>query len=503
MKRIYLKIDLTLILLFAAYSCSAGGLPWKQSGSDFSTGVLDGTSASPEGVTLSKNLVKNSSFENNSGWTVPSGGVWDSTVKHSGLYSGKTENSQQQDWNNWEQIIDVIPGHSYSASCWIKTGQLANGAGVAFFFHHLDSGNTIISQSWGPYIYASNQDWTRYTISFAVASNIVRVRLGCSVYQPSGKGSTAWFDDVYLEDITQNVYVSEGTFESTIFDCGNKTTYGRIFWKADIPSGCTITFNTRTSPDGSTWSAWSDTYTTSGSLIKSLPQRYIQYRANFYTTDSSRTPLLKEVSITSPLAGITVRPSYNIKNGDALSFAINFNETMDQTSKCTITIVPEVGTNTQSISTGTWSGNTFISNPVNFVSLVNGFASVQIRGAKIQGGNEVFATMPGILLIDNDSIGPGDKIEFFPNPFSPNGDGRAEEARLMFTISQPANLTARIYNLKGTLVRTLVENEEKYGNVSLTWDGKDEKGEMCPVGLYIFQVKTGNTVKTGTVVLTK
>jgi gliding motility-associated-like protein len=55
----------------------------------------------------------------------------------------------------------------------------------------------------------------------------------------------------------------------------------------------------------------------------------------------------------------------------------------------------------------------------------------------------------------------------------------------------------RIYDAKGKLVRQLDENTPE-------WEGKDSSGNLCPNGVYIFQItEEGEVIKTGKILLVK
>lgn len=96
-------------------------------------------------------------------------------------------------------------------------------------------------------------------------------------------------------------YVNEGIFESDKYDVSVTSKWGNISWEASLPEGTNITISTRTGntdkPDN-TWSEWSEEYTeSSGSQIKSLPARFIQWRAKLTSTDGKSTPILRRVSV--------------------------------------------------------------------------------------------------------------------------------------------------------------------------------------------------------------
>ena len=94
-------------------------------------------------------------------------------------------------------------------------------------------------------------------------------------------------------------------------------------------------------------------------------------------------------------------------------------------------------------------------------------------------------------------------LQVEPNPFSPNGDGARDEAVISFVLASDggAELTVQIYNLKGQLIRTMVQAQHvEGGGQTLFWDGRDQKGELAANGLYFIFVqavdKLGETTAT-------
>jgi hypothetical protein len=78
--------------------------------------------------------------------------------------------------------------------------------------------------------------------------------------------------------------------------------------------------------------------------------------------------------------------------------------------------------------------------------------------------------------------------ENYPNPFNP-------QTTLRFSLQQDGYVILRIYNIKGQLVRTLVEGERSSGEHLFTWDGKDALGRSVSSGTY-FSTLTVNGEKT-------
>ena len=95
------------------------------------------------------------------------------------------------------------------------------------------------------------------------------------------------------------------------------------------------------------------------------------------------------------------------------------------------------------------------------------------------------------------------KIE--PNPFSPDEDGFDDQTEIEFTIPLGVELTMRIYDRKGRLVRTLFENEPKVSG-KVSWDGRKDDGSKVRSGVYILFVETEGDkreVKKATIAVAK
>ncbi|MDR3700727.1 MAG: hypothetical protein P4L56_13870 [Candidatus Sulfopaludibacter sp.] len=91
-----------------------------------------------------------------------------------------------------------------------------------------------------------------------------------------------------------------GSYEAPVHDSGTASRWGSISWRADLPSGCGLTFRTRSGnsakPDR-TWSDWSEPLTDpAGSRIPSPNSRFIEWKAEMTGTGGA-TPLLNSVTL--------------------------------------------------------------------------------------------------------------------------------------------------------------------------------------------------------------
>ncbi len=90
-------------------------------------------------------------------------------------------------------------------------------------------------------------------------------------------------------------------------------------------------------------------------------------------------------------------------------------------------------------------------------------------------------------------------LQNYPNPFNP-------ETTIRFNIpTKFANLFTelKIYNINGQLVKKIFSEEIPAGNYFVKWDGKNSAGQFVSSGVYIYQLKVGNTIKAGKMSLLK
>ncbi len=77
----------------------------------------------------------------------------------------------------------------------------------------------------------------------------------------------------------------------------------------------------------------------------------------------------------------------------------------------------------------------------------------------------------------------------YPNPFS-------SEVGLTLELARPSSATLKIYNLRGELVRTMLDGTAPKGTQQLVWDGRDDAGGSCPAGIYLLCGESASCRKT-------
>lgn len=81
-----------------------------------------------------------------------------------------------------------------------------------------------------------------------------------------------------------------------------------------------------------------------------------------------------------------------------------------------------------------------------------------------------------------------------PNPFR-------QELIIDFSLGEPGPVTLRIYDITGSLVRTLVDDSRPAGVSRLVWNGTDESGRPLSSGTYFTKMMIGDYARTQKVVL--
>jgi subtilisin family serine protease len=83
-----------------------------------------------------------------------------------------------------------------------------------------------------------------------------------------------------------------------------------------------------------------------------------------------------------------------------------------------------------------------------------------------------------------------------PNPFNP-------VTRISFDLPRAASVRLRIYDVRGALVRTLLNEERKAGQHSVVWNGRDDGDRTLASGVYFYRIETEEFQATRRMVLLK
>ncbi len=84
----------------------------------------------------------------------------------------------------------------------------------------------------------------------------------------------------------------------------------------------------------------------------------------------------------------------------------------------------------------------------------------------------------------------------YPNPFNPS-------TTIQFSLKEAGTVQLRIYNLQGQEVRALLSAPMNPGQHTINWDGKDNRGQSMPTGVYLYKLSVNGFVQTKKMSLVK
>ncbi len=93
---------------------------------------------------------------------------------------------------------------------------------------------------------------------------------------------------------------------------------------------------------------------------------------------------------------------------------------------------------------------------------------------------------------------PGTKfsVQSYPNPFNP-------AVTLRYTLPAAGRVTMKVFDARGALVRTLLDEHVDHLNGVVTWDGRSDLGAGVAAGLYFVETRAGDQVDVRKVTMLK
>jgi len=83
-----------------------------------------------------------------------------------------------------------------------------------------------------------------------------------------------------------------------------------------------------------------------------------------------------------------------------------------------------------------------------------------------------------------------------PNPFNPR-------AEIRFEVPRRSDVRLRVHDLRGRVVKTLVNTAFEAGTHSVNWEGRSDDGGVVAAGVYFVRLEDGRDVRTAKLVLSK
>jgi hypothetical protein len=130
---------------------------------------------------------------------------------------------------------------------------------------------------------------------------------------------------------------------------------------------------------------------------------------------------------------------------------------------------------------------------------LDGYEQVTIDDVEVTSGNSTtgidFSLEPIVssenIVITNAVLGHN-----YPNPFNP-------VTNISYSIIETGYVTLEVYNLKGQLVKTLINEIKETGEHITSWDGNDNSNKPVSSGVYLYKMKSTNYSFTRKMILMK
>ena len=99
---------------------------------------------------------------------------------------------------------------------------------------------------------------------------------------------------------------------------------------------------------------------------------------------------------------------------------------------------------------------------------------------------------------DNDIVAPEvfTLHQNYPNPFNP-------ETNISYDIPEDGFVSVNVYDMRGTLIKTLVNDVQSSGYKTLKWNGTNDKGQKVSAGLYLYRIEAEGFTDTKKMALLK
>ena len=85
----------------------------------------------------------------------------------------------------------------------------------------------------------------------------------------------------------------------------------------------------------------------------------------------------------------------------------------------------------------------------------------------------------------------------YPNPFNLPG------TTIEFDLPSAQNISMVIVDVRGRVIRSLIDGEERFGFQSIMWDGKNDDGDVVSSGVYFYQIRSSSFTEAGKLVFLK
>jgi hypothetical protein len=91
----------------------------------------------------------------------------------------------------------------------------------------------------------------------------------------------------------------------------------------------------------------------------------------------------------------------------------------------------------------------------------------------------------------------------YPNPFKLSESNRRAGTTISYDLPLKSNVNLSIYNIKGQLVKSLINTYQTQGNHNVIWNGRDNNNKKVASGTYFYKVKASSNEVTRKITMIK
>jgi flagellar hook assembly protein FlgD len=110
---------------------------------------------------------------------------------------------------------------------------------------------------------------------------------------------------------------------------------------------------------------------------------------------------------------------------------------------------------------------------------------------QIQTMSKLGSALTRIGLID-EVVGVGDNVphqtalgQNYPNPFNP-------KTTIRFNLEKPSKVTLKVFDVRGSLIATLADENLPAGPQHRVWNGSNDHGQFVASGTYFYRLEAGD-----------
>ncbi len=105
------------------------------------------------------------------------------------------------------------------------------------------------------------------------------------------------------------------------------------------------------------------------------------------------------------------------------------------------------------------------------------------------GDSDIFvAKLNSTLSVENEIIPTEIRLSNYPNPFNP-------ATKIHYAIKEKSNVRIDVCNIKGQMVKSIINGQQDAGDYSVIWNGKDDNGNKVSSGIYFYKLNVNGEEK--------